>query len=82
MKKGHIRVEVGRGTFSSERSVSFVADKRKYNLIVDESDVEDGMLVVDIVEEMADEAIVDLPRETFTSGSRIRVPRSLVHEAP
>jgi hypothetical protein len=81
MKKGRIQVDVGQGSFSSERAVSFVAAGKKYSLVVDESDIENGMLVVYVVEEMGEEAIVDLPRETFTTGSRIRVPRVLVQEA-
>ena len=44
-------------------------------LIVDENDVTpDGTLKVYVVDQRGDEALVDLPRETFSSGSRVRIP--------
>lgn len=78
MRQGRIKVEVRPGTFSSERSVSFAAAGQKYSLIVDETAVEDDALLVRIVDESAKDMIIDLPSDTFTSGSRVRVPRELV----
>lgn len=79
MRDPHIRVRVTPGLFNSERNVSFDAGDRKYNLVVDVKDLfkEDSILVA-IVDETAEELLVDLPRETFTSGNRIRVPRGVV----
>jgi hypothetical protein len=72
-----LRVEVRPGMFQSERTVSFEAGGRRYVLIVDEQDVAaDGTLKVYVVDQYGDEALVDLPRDTFSSGSRVRVPSS------
>jgi hypothetical protein len=74
-----LRVTVQPGMFPSERTVSFEAGGRNYTLVVDERDVAaDGTLVVHVVDQRDDEALVDLPRETFTSGSRVRIPRSVL----
>jgi len=62
--------------FQSERSVSFQVGDQAYSLFVDQSDVQNDMLSVYVVEQKGDEAVIDLPRETFTSGNRIRVPSS------
>jgi hypothetical protein len=67
-------VKVSPGGFSSERAITVTAGENRYNLIVDEQDVQDGTLEVYLVAEEAGEAVIDLPRDTFTSGSRIRVP--------
>ncbi len=75
MKKARLPVEVNPGMFRSERSVSFEVGGRRYSLIVDQEDVEDNHLVVYLVEQGEDEAVIDLPRDTFTSGNRIRVPK-------
>jgi hypothetical protein len=65
--------------FKSERTVSFEAGGRRYVLIVDEQDVDaDGTLKVYVVDQHDDEALVDLPRDTFSSGSRVRVPSSVL----
>jgi hypothetical protein len=73
-----IRAEkVGGGMFSSERTVRIKAGGRIYNLIVDEQDVRPGnLLEVTLVGEQNGTALVDLPRETFSSGARIEVPAS------
>jgi hypothetical protein len=62
--------------FQSERSVSFQVGDQAYNLIVDQSDVQNDTLSVYVVEQRGDEAVIDLPRDTFTSGNRILVPAS------
>ena len=76
MQRGHIRVKVGPGMFRSERSVSFQVGDQAYNLFVDQSDVQNNLLSVYVVERNGDEAIIDLPRDTFTTGNRIRIPSS------
>lgn len=72
-----IRVTIQPGGFPSERTVSFDAGGRSYALVVDAVDVApDGTLLVYVVDQRNGEALVDLPRDTFTSGSRVRVPAS------
>ena len=77
-----IPVRVQSGVFSSERAVSFEAGGQTYNLIVDAQDVTGNTLEVDVVavNDQGDVALIDLPRETFTSGTRIRVPVSFLQE--
>jgi hypothetical protein len=77
-KRGRIVVLVEKGMFDSERSVSFAGIGQTYHLIVDEYDVRDGKLEVGIVDEAKDSLLVALPKDTFTSGSTVRVPRSVV----
>lgn len=78
MNRRRIKVaKVGQGLFASERSVTLQVGEDIYNLIVDEHDVQpDDTLEVTVVAAEGDQALVDLPRETFTSGNRIRVPTS------
>ena len=72
-------VTVQPGMFESERTVSFEGAGRRYVLIVDAQDIApDNTLKVYLVDERGDEALVDLPRETFTSGSRVRVPSAVL----
>jgi hypothetical protein len=74
-----LRVSVKNGMFSSERSVSFSAGTASYSLLVDEQDLTaNNLLRVVLVGIDGSDAVVELPRETFTSGTRIRIPRSLV----
>ncbi|MDQ2687332.1 MAG: hypothetical protein M3Y28_05640 [Armatimonadota bacterium] len=73
MKK-RIRVTaVGPGVFSTENAVSFEADGKEYTLLVDKDSLKNNMLEVQVVAEGEKEALIDLPRDTFTSGSRIRI---------
>lgn len=74
----YIRVRVEPGMFSSERYVMFDAGDKSYGLFVDERDVQDSMIPVFVVAQQGEEAIVDLPRETFTSGNRVLVPTSIL----
>lgn len=76
MKTGRIRVKVQPGLFPQERTVSFNAGNREYELVVDEEDIQDGTLQVYIVAQSGEEALIDLPRDTFSAGSRVRVPTS------
>lgn len=81
MKAGRLRVNVRKGMFQSELAVSFEASGQQYALIVDHEDVVDDLLKVYIIAEGERETIIDLPRETFTSGNRIRVPAGMVQPA-
>lgn len=72
-----IRVkDIGPGIFASERSVSIDAGADHYTLLVDQQYVRSDTLEVQVVAESAEDALIDLPAETFTSGNRIRVPRT------
>lgn len=76
----YIKAKISPGMFTSERSVSFSVGENNYNLIVDESDVVGDYLIVTAIERAECKVIVDLPRETFTTGRRIRVPAEVVLE--
>src|SRR5262249_6054778 len=78
MKRGRIAVSVEKGMFESERSVSFDGIGQTFHLVVDERDVRDGMLEVGILDESRDSYVVALPKDTFTSGSTVRVARATV----
>ena len=75
MKKARIRVEVSPGTFSSERFVNFLAGGKHYSMVVDAHDVSDGTMQVSVLAEYSGEVLVDLPRETVTTGPRVRLPK-------
>jgi hypothetical protein len=78
------------GSFERERGVIIdIPDVGKITTIVDKSDllpnrkpepgqILEGKLKVFVVDQKDDKVIVDLPRETFTSGPRIAVPRTLL----
>lgn len=70
--------EIGPGVFSNERSVTFQIGGQSYTLIVPVEYLrEDSMeLQVEVVAERGAEVLVDLPRETFTSGLRVQMPRA------
>ena len=74
--KRRIRVTVGPGIFSSERSASFQVNDQNYTLIVDEFSIVDDTMEVRVIAEGENEALIDLPRDTFTTGNRIRYPKS------
>ena len=76
--KRRIRVSVGPGIFSSERSASFEINGQQYNMIVDESSIQGDTMEVRVVAEGEKEALIDLPRDTFTTGNRLRVPRAIL----
>lgn len=75
MKKARIRVDVGPGVFSSERSVSFQAGEISYAMLVDAEDVCDNTIPVSVLGEVGSDVWVDLPRETINAGRRVRIPR-------
>ena len=77
--KSRIRVtNVGPGMFSHEASIEIEADGQHYALLVPKDKLEGDELEVEVVAERGDKVIVDLPRETFTTGSRISIPRQLL----
>lgn len=78
MIQKRIKVQVEPGMFPSERAVSFEAGGRQYTLLVDAASLTGDTLTVYVVAERDQDSIVDLPRETFTSGSRVRIPSSLL----
>lgn len=65
------------GLFSSEREVVIRAE-RNYSLLVDAHSLRGGLLAVRLIEEVDGLLLIELPRETFSSGRRIRVPRGLI----
>jgi hypothetical protein len=85
-KRWRIMVTVEPGTFSNERLVSFRTGDRIYNLLVDVEDVvetpEGAYLEVYLVDERNGEALIDLPRDTFSSGPRARVKRQQLQPVP
>jgi hypothetical protein len=74
-----IKVQVSPGVFSSEKTVSFSTGFATYQLVLDESQLFNGVsLPVEIIDETADGYLVSLPTDTFTSGSTVHVPRNIV----
>ncbi len=77
-----IQVSVRAGVFSSEREVSFAAGSKNYRMLVDRADVQPSNRIrVYVVTEAKNTALVELPRETFTTGNRVRVPKSVLLDA-
>jgi len=76
--RASIKVEVLPGVFSSEKTVSFSNGSTRYQLVLDESQLIGGLLPVEILDESAESYLISLPSDTFTSGSTVRVPRTLV----
>jgi hypothetical protein len=86
-----LRCRVGRGMFESERTVMIALASGQISAIVDADDVEvaeapagetlvDGWVRVTFIEKGPTEALIDLPRETFTSGPRILVPLTMLQD--
>lgn len=65
---------VGPGVFSNEVSATVRVGDQSYTLIVPDRYVTNDTIEVEFVAKRGDDALVNLPRETFTSGSRIMVP--------
>ena len=70
--------EISPGMFESERYVILNVENRPYSLMVDESSLKGDTLEVSVVAQNGDTAIIELPRDTFNAGSRIRVPKSML----
>ena len=82
MLKRSIRVSVEDGVFSSEKTVSFNVKERKLTLLVDNDDLIAGnQLRVSVLDTRGEQALVDLPREPFSGGSRLLVPTALLQDA-
>lgn len=85
-----IPCKVALGTFSSERTVAVdLPDGREVYTIVDESLVEvdqklgpdvilNGRVKVSLVEIQKDSAVVDLPGEGLSNGTRLIIPKALL----
>jgi hypothetical protein len=69
--------DVGPGMFSNEKAVSFEISGKHYTLLAPAHTVDEAAkeLDVEVIAERGDQLIVDLPRETFTTGNRISIPR-------
>jgi hypothetical protein len=82
-----LKVSVHPGMFSSERYVEFKSGRMSplipdieevLGLFVDEGDVVDDTIPIYVIGIRDDEAIVDLPRDTWTTGNRVRILASLI----
>lgn len=87
--KYYLLCKIRLGSFERERGVIIEMPEGNVTTIVDELDVLprtkpepgvilNGRLKVFVVDQKGDRVIVDLPRETFSSGPRIAVPKELV----
>lgn len=84
-----LKCTVEMGSFSDERTITISDRDATYITFADLRDVEtelppaidqgvDGFLRVQVLLEKQDKYLVALPRDTFSSGSRIYVDKSLV----
>jgi hypothetical protein len=73
-----VRVNQSDGLFESERVVFFTVYGKKYSSIVDCEDIKDGRLCVFVVAKTKDEFVIRLPRETFTTGTSLIVPKDMI----
>ena len=76
MKKRIRASEIGPGMFTEERYVLLSVNGNSYSLVVDERSLKGQDLEVQVVSLDEHDAWVELPRDTFNAGSRIKVPRS------
>jgi hypothetical protein len=77
-----VRVKVEPGMFSHERFVTISTERGDFYLYVDVSSLVGDLLKVFPVYQVDDEILIDLPQETLTTGSRIRVPREMLVPLP
>jgi len=73
-----LKVKVEPGMFSHERFVTISTKNGDIYLYVDASRLVGDLLRVFPVYQVDDEILIDLPQETLTTGSRIRVPREML----
>src|SRR5688572_24498349 len=85
-----IRCKVSLGMFAHERGVQIeIPGEKALSLLVDRSQVRidrepapgeevEGWLEVTVISTSNGRVIVDLPQPTFTTGTRIAVPRDLL----
>lgn len=78
MDLGKLKVKVDPGIFSTERSVSFDLDGRRYAILVDLSELDGDELLVRIVEASDERLVIELPSAPPSGGKRVIVPRSVV----
>jgi hypothetical protein len=76
----YIKAKISPGMFSSERAVSFSVGGVNYNLFADERCVSGDEMSVTLVGYTNGYAVVDLPGEPISSGSRVRIPAEMVLE--
>lgn len=91
--RARIECKVSLGMFAGERGVRIeLPDGQSLSMFVDRSQVEvarepqpgeeiDGWLEVSVIGESDGRAIIDLPQQTFTSGTRVAVPRDFLRAA-
>ncbi|MDA2928506.1 hypothetical protein MYX84_00935 [Acidobacteria bacterium AH-259-O06] len=88
----YIPCKISLGLFEGERIVQFEVEGTEYSTIVDSEDVHeskmpqqgewvDGLLQVYAIKKNGETVIVNLPRETASSGRRITVPKQLLQTA-
>lgn len=75
----YITVKVEPGMFESERGVSFEAEGQHYHLLVDFADLDGDRLKVEVIDHESNYYLVRLPRETFTTGATLKLPKALVN---
>jgi hypothetical protein len=90
--RARIRARISPGMFAHERGVRIdLPDGESLSMFVDRSQVEvdrepqpgeeiSGLLEVAVVSADDGRAIIDLPQQTFTTGTRIEVPRSFLRD--
>ncbi len=81
--------KITKAMFRDERIVKFQVGKKRFTAVVDGADVieteeprtdqwTDGLLKVEIVKTEEKSALIDLPRETTTTGKRMYVPYGML----
>jgi hypothetical protein len=76
-----IRVEVSPAALAFERAAMFTAEGRLHAIVVDAQDLDGDLLRVDVVREVGDDLVIELPRPTL-SGRFLRMPRDQVFAEP
>ena len=80
--KRQMRVNVGVGIFSCERSAWFTVNGKHYNLLADASFFDGDLMQVRVIAVQGDQYLIDLPNETFTTGNRMYVPTAMLPDMP
>jgi len=92
LREQYISCKVSSGLFRGERVVEFKVQGETYRTVVDRRDViekkepspdkwVDGLLRVRVLKKNKETILIDLPRETVTSGKRMFVPPGLLQSA-
>jgi hypothetical protein len=71
-------VEIGSGMFPNERYVRFSGLEGEYSLFVDSTSVDERQktMEVNVIMHNAENALVELPRETTSGKNRVRIRSS------